>query len=107
MHATLLMSVLRCCVILTAQKVKCLLCCANQDILHPGSQEHLGRPGSCTGAGVVACCCIGLGVQRLRDVCAFALSIKAPAVVGAHECAVRWLYAALCMAGNQKSTKQL
>ena len=58
---------------------------------------HLG--GVRLGAGARACACgsVGLGIDRLGNIRALALPVKAPAVVGAHDRAVARLYAPLCM----------
>ncbi len=42
---------------------------------------YLRWVGHCTRAGVVAGRCIGLGIQRLGDICAFAIPSEAPTVV--------------------------
>ncbi len=58
--------------------------------------NHLGRPSYGTGTRVAAGRCICLSVQGLGDVCALALPTELPTVVGAHECAIGWLYTPLC-----------
>ena len=43
-----------------------------------------------------ACCSVGPFIQRSGHQRAYALALEAPAVVGAHQRPIRWLYPALC-----------